>query len=59
MTFNTILAFALGIAWVLGLWLVIILSSLLVWQAVGRWAERLVERRTRTEDRLLTRVPSE
>jgi hypothetical protein len=56
MTLNTILAVALGLAWVLGLWLVIITTSLLVWQAMARWAERLVEKRTRNEDWLPSRA---
>lgn len=37
---DTALAYLLGIAWVLAVWLVLILGSYLLWEALRSWTDR-------------------
>lgn len=41
---DTLLAYLLGIAWVLGVWLVVILGSYLLWEALRGWTDRRLAR---------------
>jgi hypothetical protein len=47
-SFDTIVAFAFGIALLLGLWLVLIAGSVLVWEAMRRWMAHIEARAQRS-----------
>lgn len=44
-SFDTIVAFAFGIALLLGLWLVLIAGSVLVWEVMRRWSSAHIDAR--------------
>jgi hypothetical protein len=44
-SFDTIVAFAFGIALLLGLWLVLMAGSVVVWELMRRWSSAHIDAR--------------
>ena len=42
---DTIFSYALGIAWLLGLWLIVMAGSVVLWEAMRRWSTAHIEAR--------------
>lgn len=42
---DTVFSCVLGIAWLLGLWLIVMAGSLVLWEAMRRWSTAHIEAR--------------